>query len=343
MSAQVETFGPRVDFERETRYGRPLIMPPTGGKPVPYTRVTTFVSVAEDLYNLQRWEKRQVAIGLGLRRDLLLAVQSTDRDDKGKLDRLCDEAKEAAGAHAAATTGTALHALTELPDTGRPLPEGLDSDTLRSMEAYVRTTEPLRCDAVEVQLVQDWLKVAGTADRLVTYDGRRYVADIKTGSSIELGIGKIAGQLAAYARSKLYDVATNERADHGASIEWGLIIHLPASDPGTCALVWVDLLQGWEWVKTCRDIRDKRSLRFGQLTRPFAAGAQPPTVAQPSGRPTPPPLATTAGPPTLVELIEQVASEEEGRELWKRHRADWTPQLTEHMRAHLARLKGGAA
>jgi hypothetical protein len=41
----------------------------------------------------------------------------------------------------------------------------------------------------------------------VEYGGKRYIADLKTGS-IEWGTLKIAAQLAVYARSHTYDVAT---------------------------------------------------------------------------------------------------------------------------------------
>ena len=46
------------------RWGRPLITPPDGTTPVPYTRVTTFAKAVEDTYHLGRWAERMVALGM---------------------------------------------------------------------------------------------------------------------------------------------------------------------------------------------------------------------------------------------------------------------------------------
>src|SRR5215831_14489249 len=105
-----DTFDPIPPAIRRDRWLRPLVVPPGGGKPVPYTRCTTYVSALEDTYNLSRWQQRMVAIGLAERQDLLLAV-AAHRDDKAHLNELCEKALEAAKGSAPATTGTALHKL----------------------------------------------------------------------------------------------------------------------------------------------------------------------------------------------------------------------------------------
>ena len=63
-----------VDKIPRDRYGRPIIPPAAGGKPKPYTRVTTLAETLDDRWTLERWKQRQVAIGLMLRRDLLNKV-----------------------------------------------------------------------------------------------------------------------------------------------------------------------------------------------------------------------------------------------------------------------------
>ena len=110
---------PKVEVPRD-RFGRPLITPPGGGKPVPYTRATTWASTLEDRWNLERWGKRMVALGLADRPDLLMAV-SVNRGDKDRLNALCDDAVEAAKASAAATVGTSMHQLTDMVDRGDEL------------------------------------------------------------------------------------------------------------------------------------------------------------------------------------------------------------------------------
>src|SRR5215204_3364938 len=112
----------RVEPERD-RWNRPLIIPPDGGKPVAYTRVTTFIDCLEDTYQLQLWKQRTTAVGLALRPDLLLRVgslgpQPDKLEDEGAhykkwrdaINKVCDQALEAGEASAAANIGTALHA-----------------------------------------------------------------------------------------------------------------------------------------------------------------------------------------------------------------------------------------
>src|SRR4051812_961950 len=193
----IDIVSPPVEVPRD-RYGRPLVVPNTGGKPVPYTRCTTFVDCLEDKFNLQKWEKRMVALGLADRPDLLLAA-AAHRDDKNKLNEICDNAKEAAKASASATTGTALHALTEQHDRGQTLGV-LPADAKADLAAYVAATEPFEHLGIEEFVVHDGFKIGGTFDRLVRYNGQTYIADLKTGS-VDFGMGKIAMQLAVYARS----------------------------------------------------------------------------------------------------------------------------------------------
>ena len=167
---------PARDIPRD-RWGRPMVYPPGGKKPVPYTRCTTYVGVLEDTYNLSRWQQRMVALGLADRPDLMLAV-AAHRDERDKLNEICGSALDAAKAGAAATTGTALHALTEKVDRDLPLgviPEAYIAD----LEQYRETTAPLTVKAIEQFRVLDSLKIGGTTDRVVEYLGRYYIADVK--------------------------------------------------------------------------------------------------------------------------------------------------------------------
>lgn len=237
------------------RYGRPLVAPPEGGKPVPYTRVTTFVGCLEDTTNLDKWKQRMVALGLASRPDLVLAV-AAHRNDKTKLNKVVDEAREAAAASAAATTGTALHAFTEQLDRGEDIgvvPAAFQAD----LDAYVTTTAPLTPVHIEQFTVHDGLRVAGTPDRVVEYEGGLYIADVKTGS-IQWGMAKIAMQLAVYANSLLYDIASGERDSLNVDTRRALVTHLPAGT-GRCELVWVDIAAGWQAVQVAAKVREHRA------------------------------------------------------------------------------------
>jgi PD-(D/E)XK nuclease superfamily protein len=309
---------PAPDPIKRDGWGRPLVVPPSGGKAVAYTRCTTYVSCLEDTFNLGKWMQRMVAIGITQRPDIHLQVASLAGNPDGNkrdLDKACDAAREAASASAAATTGTALHQLTELIDRGQDvgvIPEAYTAD----LKAYETATAHMKHLWIEQFCVQDPLKIGGTPDRIVEVDGKRYIADVKTGS-IEFGIGKIAMQLAVYARSQVYDIDTAERSVHDAELDKGIIIHLPAGK-GTCGLYWVDILAGWGGVKHAKDVRSWRAKKFTDLTEKYASGfpADPIEVA-----------------------INVAASEQELLGLWTANHAAWTEAHTRLAAAKKAALQ----
>lgn len=320
--------GPAAGIQRD-RYGRPMVMPPGGGKAVAYTRCTTYVDALEDKYNLQQWMQRMVATGLAQRPDLLLAVTSAT-DDKRKLDDLCGQAREHAGASASATTGTALHSLTELIDRGETLP-AVPEAYRADLDAYRRATEGLRPVHIEQFTVLDDLMIGGTPDRVVDDgSGRLRIADVKTGG-IRFGLGKIAMQLAVYARSTGYRIETGERFELGdIDQSTGIIIHLPAGK-GECELVEVDLEAGWQGVQLATQVRQWRKRK--DLARPRRP-------SQPARAPGPP--APFGGNPDLAEAIATAIDPTVIRQLWADHQASWTDDLTQLASARVALLTGNA-
>jgi hypothetical protein len=322
---------PAAQLVPRDRWGRPLVIPPEGGTPVAYTRCTTYVSALEDRYSLGRWQQRMVAIGLAERPDLLLAV-AANRGDKDALNEITSKALDAAQAGAAATVGTALHALTEQMD------RGLDVGTVPAayradLDAYAEATKDLKAVHIEEFCVLDPLKVGGTPDRIVKYQGKRYIADLKSGG-IEYGALKIAMQLAVYARSKLYDPATGERIEHDADRERGIVVHLPAGS-GRCELRWVDLLEGWRGVALARQVREMRALRFPELAHPFIDEPPAPTPT-PEPEPEPEPTAD------LAALINACGTADEIRKVWALHQATWSDEATEWAKARIAVLTAAA-
>ena len=246
------------------RWGRPLVIPPGGGNPIPYTRATTVAGTLDDTHALTRWKQRQTAIGLADRPDLALAV-TAHRDDKRQLDDVCEQAMEASQSSAKATTGTALHTLTEHVDRGDELPtipDGVAAD----LNAYQQATVGLEVISIEQFVVLDDLKIAGTADRIVRWGGMNFIADLKTGQ-ISYGIQKIAAQLAIYSRGDAYNIDTGDRNPlpdvHPTA---GIVIHLPAGE-ARCELHWIDLRRGWEAVQLALQVRAWRKEKG--LTQPF--------------------------------------------------------------------------
>lgn len=240
--------GPAPDIERD-RWGRPMIAPPQplGAKPVPYTRATTVAKTLEDQSALMAWKARMTMLGLVARRDLFTAAAATDVEDKTGLNRIAEQAADAGGATAAATTGTALHAFTERLDRGLDVghvPQEYEGD----LAAYQRLAEEVgwRVRHVEQFTVLDAHRVAGTADRVLEIDGKWYIADVKTGSSAEYHHAW-AVQLAIYAHALPFDIDAKKRLpwDVIPDTDRALVIHLPAGR-GLADAYWLDIASGWE-------------------------------------------------------------------------------------------------
>ena len=254
-----------TDADRD-RWGRPLVIPPGGGKAVGYTRATTVAKTLDDGTALKKWAMRGVAVGVAERRDLRAEI-GNNRDDNKALDRICEEALNAAGGKERRELGSQFHQWSEAHDAGEQ-PWGIDADGQRDLDAYANATADLTHIHIEQAVVQDDLRIGGTPDRITEWPakGWRGIADVKTGgrdtssfmaySALSIGI-----QLATYAHSVGYDVATGERFDLGdLDTRNGLVIHLV---PGTAHvnLVWVDLEAGWEAAQHAVNVREWRKRR----------------------------------------------------------------------------------
>jgi hypothetical protein len=249
------------DFPRD-RWHQPLVVPRRGGPRETYGRPSSFGDALDDKSGLHRWNLRTTVLGMSRRADLVLAAAAADPRDKATLDEIVARATEPASA--AATTGTALHALTERLDRGEelgPIPDPYGAD----IAAYAEATKGIRWTAVEQRRVLDGWRLAGTADRIGWHESRLRVGDIKTGKSVDYP-HKFAIQLAIYAHSLPYDTATDRRgpADRGLDLKRGLIIHLPAGQ-GTCRLYKIDIEKGWEAAQLACQVRQWRSTK-GLLT-----------------------------------------------------------------------------
>lgn len=310
------------------RWGRPLITPPDGGKPIAYTRATTLAGAIEDLNGLIKWKIGRAILGLVDRPDLLLSA-AAHRDDKQKLYQIAEDAAEAGGASSSATIGTALHAFVEKINHGLPtgtIPDAYKAD-VAAYEAKMAHLTPLH---VEQMVVLDDLRVAGTPDLIATYRGRNYICDTKTGS-IDYP-HKMAAQLALYSRSLLYTPGNTQRRPlPDVDQERGIIIHLPAGE-GRCDLHWVDLTVGWHAVELAVQVREYRT-RKGILEPLDEVAEAVQTLTDAGLDPT-----VIVEELTLAESIQAMNSVEDLGRLWKDHQTEWTPEHTALAAARKAQL-----
>lgn len=260
------------------RWQRPLIIPPEGGKPVGYTRVSTLAKALDDLNNLMAWKARKTAEGLIRRPDLLTLVSGAiangdpdaDWPTKKALNAAVEQAMEAAGASKGSSAGTGFHSLTEAIDRGNEPMFVPDVDKPR-LEAYREATAGIEWLDIECFVVNDIVRAAGTFDRLGRLpDGRVVVADLKSGKSEADYPFSTTVQIATYANGHRYDPETGDRYPLHADLDVsdGILIHLPPS--GGCRLYSLDLTRGWQAAQLAAQVRDARSWKAGDLARVVA-------------------------------------------------------------------------
>jgi hypothetical protein len=292
---------PLPDPIRRDQYGRYKVLPPKGKKPVGYTRATTVAKALDDTSNLAAWGKRMTALGLAVRPDLLAMVQTTDAADKKALDRLCESASEAGGATARRDLGTALHKMFEqsciTPGYRPPATYAADitaiHQTLR--EAGLQVVD----ECSELMVVIDKHQIAGMADLIVERisDGELFIADLKTGSSVQYGALGWAIQLSIYANADniyIQGAAVDGSEDLRAPMplvnkQQAFIIHCEP-ESGSCTLHTLNIERGFQALECAIEVREWRKAR--QLLVPFkgAGGAESGAVVAHDG-----PAASTDG------------------------------------------------
>jgi hypothetical protein len=252
------------------RWGRPSIVPVGGGKPIGYTRVSTLAKALDDTSNLTAWKQRLTAMGVASNPHLAARIAGVMSmyddpisDGKRDLNSIVEEACEKAGSSTAASTGTALHELTQASDLGRDLvavPPGL----VAHITEYQVGTARLEILDIECFVVCDELQAAGTFDRLVRLpDGRVVVADLKTGAHDANFPLPVATQIAVYAHGQRYDPDTFERTPIHADLNLtvGLLIHLPAKAAPRLSLYELDLEVGWRAAQLATEVRAIRKAK----------------------------------------------------------------------------------
>lgn len=305
----VETTWP-VERDSFDRYKLPH---PVTGKVRSWQRATTLVGMCENTFNVDAWQKRCLLHGLTHRPDLLESAYGLDvKVDSKRLNEIAGKAMDAGGSNVASNLGTAFHTATETVDGGGSLNE-ISPRFKAGVQAYQAELSAYGVviipEMIERRVILADLGVAGQLDRIVLVPADspagRYlgltqdtymIADIKSGSSVELGDGKIAAQLALYAH------AVNESGvyrptgfcqgvwekDITVSETIALVMHVPQGN-GACRLNDVDLIEGWATVEECLRVRDRRKIRGvvqpmslepGAVSR--LAGREPEPVSRPS-------------------------------------------------------------
>lgn len=259
----------RIRRDQSSRY---MVLAPEADKPTSYTRATTIAKTLDDEWNLRKWAQRMTALGLAGRRDLVALVAATDPEDKKALDAICERASKAGGATVRRELGTLMHAMIEKSwfDPNYVAPKPYDADVIAVHTALNSAGFTVAAGMTERMIVNDRFKIAGTFDLLLKSgdESQLIMADIKTGSSVDLGALGWAIQLAIYANADaLY---TQGAAKDGSqdtrepmppiNKSTGVIIHVQP-ESGSCELYWLDLETGAEAFDLAMEVRRLRNVK----------------------------------------------------------------------------------
>jgi len=214
----------------------------------PFARVTEILRVFQDHKTIHRWEQRKLVQQLIMHPGMI--GTSLDLDD---IDAVIAATLRDGTIDTPARIGTQIHEQTALHDTGQPITrwtEVVDTYTAGLAERHIT----IMSDLVERTVCYPDDDIAGTFDRIVEWEGRLVVADIKTGRW--LNWLSIAAQLAAYAHAPFMLAPNGELEDTPAvSLDTGLVFQLPAN--GAPMTVWeVDLWEGFRAWQLAVELHD---------------------------------------------------------------------------------------
>jgi len=237
--------------------GAPLVSDPENPeKTLRYSRPSGYGKVLDDEMALTEWRIWKAMSGVAKSPALAAEISATKDEDRLGKKALREKALDKGTANEAADMGTALHAMTHRMEDETDVDFVPAEQYVQDLDAYMTCLLDygLRSEMIEVPLVNDEFRAAGTADRifvltkpLVTPDGTTLepgtlvLGDIKTGKKMDFSLPGYAIQMALYAQGTLYDVVTNRRLPTPKiNSDWTILIHLPVGQ-AKCELLWLSI------------------------------------------------------------------------------------------------------
>ena len=299
MSVDLEALDDENENKRDFRRanGAPLVSDPADPtKTLRYSRPSSYAKCLDDEMALTDWRIWKAMEGVARSKALQTQVVATRDEDKVEKRELREKALDKGSASERADQGTGLHAMTvraeDLTDVTFDPPE----DFLTDLNAYrgALGNYGLVSEMVEVHMVNDRFRAAGTADRiwrttmpLTAPDGSHIevgeliLGDLKTGKKLDFSLPGYAVQVAIYATSVLYDVVSERRlATPPINQQWGLLAHMPVG-AGVCEMRWVSVPLGLDGADLAHTVKNWRKLwKNGTYDAPLAELPKEPTTEQ---------------------------------------------------------------
>jgi hypothetical protein len=237
--------------------GAPLVSDPENpDKMLRYSRPSGYGKVLDDEMALTEWRIWKAMNGVATSPALAAEVVATKDEDRLGKKALREKALDKGTANEAADMGTALHAMTHRTEDDTDVDFAPAEQYVPDLDAYMNCLRQygLVSEMIEVPLVNDEFRAAGTADRIfrltkaltapdgsIIDAGTLVLGDIKTGKKLDFSLPGYAIQMALYAQGTLYDVVTNRRLPTPKiNNEWTILIHLPVGQ-AKCELLWLSI------------------------------------------------------------------------------------------------------
>jgi len=289
MSVDLEALDDENENRRTFRYanGAPLVSDPTDpSKTLRYSRPSSYAKCLDDEMALTDWRIWKAMEGVARSKALQTQVVATRDEDKVEKRELRERALDKGSASERADQGTGLHAMTARAEDATDVDFDPPDEFLPDLTAYRGSLDDygLVSEMIEVPLVNDPYRAAGTADRvwrttrvLFTPDGSRLEAgelilgDLKTGKKLDFSLPGYAVQIALYASGVLYDVVADRRlATPPINQSWGLLAHMPFGS-GRCEMRWIDLSIGRLGADLAQSVKSWRKMwKNGTYDAPVA-------------------------------------------------------------------------
>lgn len=234
---------------------------------------SAIAKVPDDSSALDKWRRRQTAIGLAMRPELLTEVAASI-EDKQALDAICERAMDHAGASSGRNWGSAVHLIIERDIAGATILETPETARVREQWNRLLADHQLEVVRAEAVIVHPELQIAGRFDQVMrcTVTGEHFVMDVKTGASAHEFLQAHAVQLWLYASAPLMGVGPQGDVDFEivdfadmlpVSQSVAFVAHLPQD--GEPSIIPVDIAAGgdcfrnviqptWAW-RSRKDLR----------------------------------------------------------------------------------------
>jgi hypothetical protein len=262
----------KLDFRRAN--GAPMVSNPADPeKWLRYSRPSGYAKCLDDEQALITWKIWKAMQGVARSPALQTQISATKEEDKESQKALRDAALDKGTANEKADMGTGLHAMTARAEDSSDVDFDPPEQYRPDLDAYVDclATYGLVSEMVEVPMVNDDFRAAGTADRIyrltlplqtpdgtVLEPGDLVLGDLKTGQKLDFSLPGYCVQMALYATGVLYDLTTQMRlSTPPINQNWTLLVHLPFGS-GRCTLLWVPIATGLMGAAHAFDVKEWR-------------------------------------------------------------------------------------